>query len=203
MSMRMRRIVLDFLSVNCYLLINEQTGDALVVDPGSSAEKIFSAIAAEKARPVGILLTHAHVDHVSAVAAVSEKCNAPVWIHPDDYCIYFSKNNELPPYMMAPVGLPQPVKDCPTAGLDFQILHTPGHTPGGVCYYFPAEKMVFTGDTLFCGTYGRTDFPGGSDRDIFNSIRNVLFKLPADTRVYPGHEQATTIGKEQGNPVFM
>ena len=203
MSMKMRRIVLDFLSVNCYLLINEQTGDALVVDPGSSAEKIFSAIAAEKARPVGILLTHAHVDHVSAVAAVAEKYNDQVWIHPDDYAIYFSKNNELPPYMMAPEGLPQPVKECPTAGLDFQILHTPGHTPGGVCYYFPTEKMVFTGDTLFCGTYGRTDFPGGSDRDIFNSIRNVLFKLPADTRVYPGHEQATTIGKEQGNPVFM
>ena len=201
--MKMKRIVLDFLSVNCYLLGNEQTGEALLVDPGSSAAKIFAAVEAEHAKVVGILLTHAHVDHVSAVAEVAEKYNAPVWIHPDDYALYFSKENALPPYMMAPENLPQPVKECPTAGMDFQILHTPGHTPGGVCFYFPAEKVVFTGDTLFCGTYGRTDFPGGSQRAIFNSIRNVLFKLPPETRVFPGHEQSTTIGKEQANPIFI
>ncbi len=201
--MKMKRIVLDFLSVNCYLLCNEQTGEALLVDPGSSTAKIFAAVEAEKVKVVGILLTHAHVDHVSAVAEVAEKYNAPVWIHPDDYGIYFSRDNALPPYMMAPANLPQPVKDCPTAGMDFQILHTPGHTPGGVCYYFPAEKVVFTGDTLFCGTYGRTDFPGGSDRAIFASIKDVLFKLPGETRVFPGHEQSTTIAKEQANPIFM
>ena len=201
--MKMKRIVLDFLSVNCYLLSNEQTGEALLVDPGSSVAKIAAAVEAEKVKVVGILLTHAHVDHVSAVAEVAAKYNAPVWIHPDDYGIYFSRDNALPPYMMAPANLPQPVKDCPTAGMDFQILHTPGHTPGGVCYYFPAEKVVFTGDTLFCGTYGRTDFPGGSERDIFTSIKEVLFKLPGETRVFPGHEQSTTIAKEQANPIFM
>ena len=201
--MKMKRIVLDFLSVNCYLLCNEQNGEALLVDPGSSVAKITAAVEAEKVKVVGILLTHAHVDHVSAVADVAAKYNAPVWIHPDDYGIYFSKDNALPPYMMAPANLPQPVKDCPTAGMDFQILHTPGHTPGGVCFYFPAEKVVFTGDTLFCGTYGRTDFPGGSERDIFASIRDVLFKLPGETRVFPGHEQSTTIAKEQANPIFM
>jgi len=201
--MRMKRIVLDFLSVNCYLLCNERTGEALLIDPGSSAAKIFSAVDAEKANVAGILLTHAHVDHVSAVAEVAAKFNAPVWIHPDDYGIYFSKDNALPPYMMAPKNLPQPVRECPTAGLDFQILHTPGHTPGGVCYYFPAEKLVFTGDTLFCGTYGRTDFPGGDERAIFTSIRDVLFRLPGETRVFPGHEQSTTIAKEQANPIFM
>ena len=200
--MKMKRIVLDFLSVNCYLLCNEQTGEALLIDPGSSVAKIYSAVEAENVKVVGILLTHAHVDHVSAVADVAAKYNAPVWIHPDDHGIYFSKDNALPPYMMAPANLPQPVKDCPTAGMDFQILHTPGHTPGGVCFYFPAEKMVFTGDTLFCGAYGRTDFPGGSDSDIFNSIREVLFKLPGETRVFPGHEQSTTIAREKANPIF-
>lgn len=200
--MRARRIVLDFLSVNCYLLINDDNGQALIVDPGSSTAKIKAAVAAENVKPVGILLTHAHVDHVSAVPEIAEEYGIPVWIHKDDYPIYFSKDNAIPPYMMAPENMPQPVEDCPTAGMDFQILHTPGHTPGGVCYYFPAEKMVFTGDTLFCGTYGRTDFPGGSDIAIFNSIRNVLFSLPGMTKVFPGHEQSTTIAKEEKNPIF-
>ena len=90
----------------------------------------------------------------------------------------------------------------PDAGLEFQVIHTPGHTPGGVCYHFPAERFLLTGDTLFAGSYGRTDFPGGDEEAIFDSIRNKLLTMPSETLVIPGHGSTTTIGIERNNPLF-
>lgn len=199
----MRTVELNFLSVNCYLLYDDKTRKAIIVDPGSSEDLIFEAVSDEKIIPQGVILTHAHVDHISAVPEVAAKYNIPVWIHPDDVPIYFSPDNALRPWMDTAKGLPQPVKDCPMAGLDFQVIHTPGHTPGGICLYFPGEKFVITGDTLFRGTYGRTDFAGGDERAIFRSIREKLLTLPEDVIVYPGHGPSTTIKTERNNPLFQ
>ena len=199
---RLQTIVLRFLSVNCYLVSDEASGRALIVDPGSSPELIRQAIEKSHLKPEGILLTHAHVDHISAVPEIAAAYSIPVWLHKNDLPLYSSKENSLLPWMQSVPNLPRPVEECPTAGLDFRILHTPGHSKGSCCFYFPHERFILTGDTLFCGTYGRTDFPGGSLAEIMDSIKNKLLKLPEGVVVYPGHDRTTTIGEELENPMF-
>lgn len=195
-------VELNFLSVNCYILNNKGSERALIIDPGSSKNLIFNRVEEQGLKPEGILLTHAHVDHISAVPEVAEKYGIPVWIHKDDVPLYNSPDNALKPWMDAVQSLPQPVEECPTAGMEFTIIHTPGHSRGSCCFYFPEDKFLISGDTLFEGTYGRTDFPGGSEMAIMDSIRNKLLTLPKDVVVYPGHGESTTIAAEQKNPLF-
>ena len=195
-------IVLNFLSVNCYVLNEKGSDRALIIDPGSSKDKIFKCIDSFALKPEGILLTHAHVDHISAVPEVAEQYNIPVWIHREDVPLYNSPENALKPWMDAVQSLPQPVADCPKAGMEFRIIHTPGHSRGSCCFYFPEDKFLISGDTLFEGTYGRTDFPGGSEIEIMDSICGKLLTLPDDVIVYPGHGGSTTIGRESRNPLF-
>lgn len=199
---KLKTLFLRFLSVNCYVVSDETTKRALIVDPGSGPDFILNTIKKMEVKPEGILLTHAHVDHISAVPEIAEAYNIPVWLHKDDIPLYFAKENALQPWMGAVPNLPQPVEECPTAGLDFSIIHTPGHTKGSCCFYFPRDRFILTGDTLFNGTYGRTDFPGGSYEEIMDSIKNKLLKLPEDVIVHPGHDQETTIGEELENPMF-
>lgn len=196
---RVKRLVLDFLSVNCYLLWDSETMRGLIVDPGSSERRITSAVEACGMKPEAILLTHAHVDHIARVPELCAKYGIPVWLHEADRGIYHSDKNALLPWMDVVQGLPEIMKgDCPTAGMNLQVIHTPGHTPGGCCFYAPAEKFILTGDTMFRGTYGRTDL-GGSLEEILRSIREKLLVLPSDTVVYPGHLTPTTIGEEKDN----
>ena len=196
---RVKRLVLDFLSVNCYLLWDSETMRGLIVDPGSSERRITSAVEACGMEPEAILLTHAHVDHIARVPELCAKYGIPVWLHEADRGIYHSDKNALLPWMDVVQGLPEIMKgDCPTAGMNLQVIHTPGHTPGGCCFYAPAEKFILTGDTMFRGTYGRTDL-GGSLEEILRSIREKLLVLPSDTVVYPGHLTPTTIGEEKDN----
>lgn len=192
-------VILNFLSVNCFILNAEGSDRALIVDPGSSTKKIYAKIDELGLKPEGILLTHAHVDHISAVPEVVAKYNIPVWIHPDDLELYFSPDNALRPWMDTVPGLPKPVDECPKAGMNFTIIHTPGHSRGSCCFYFPEDKFILSGDTMFQGTYGRTDFPGGSETAIFKSIREKLLTLPENTIVYPGHGDTTTIADEKLN----
>lgn len=200
---RKQKLILGYLAENCYLVWNSASGEGVVIDPGCEADKIIKVVEAEHIVPKAILLTHGHVDHIGAVPEIVEKYNVGLWLHPDEKDLYFSPANALPPWMSAVQGLPEPLKELPRIeGLDFQVFHTPGHTPGGVCYYFPNEKFILTGDTLFKGTYGRTDFPGGSTAAIMDSIKNILFKLPDDVVVHPGHEVNTTIGKEKQCPLY-
>ncbi len=195
-------IVLNFLSVNCYILNEKGSDRALIIDPGSSKDKIFKCIDSFGLKPEGILLTHAHVDHISAVPDVAEKYGIPVWIHREDVPLYNSPDNALKPWMDAVQSLPQPVETCPKAGMEFRIIHTPGHSRGSCCFYFPEDKFLISGDTLFEGTYGRTDFPGGSEIEIMDSICGKLLTLPDDVIVYPGHGGSTTIARESRNPLF-
>ncbi|HQL86145.1 MAG: putative metallo-hydrolase [Lentisphaerae bacterium ADurb.Bin082] len=196
-------LTVGLLSVNCYLAWSEDSGDAYIIDPGSEAAGVASAIAVRKLIPRGILLTHGHVDHIGAVPELAQQFKIPVWIHPADRGLYGSPDNAINPWIPAVKGLPPSVDTLPAAaGIDMKVIHTPGHTPGGVCYYFPTSGVLLSGDTLFRGTIGRTDFPGGNYDTLISSIKNNLLTLPDETKVCAGHEQSTTIARERSNPLF-
>ncbi|MCF7853986.1 MAG: MBL fold metallo-hydrolase [Candidatus Pacebacteria bacterium] len=198
------RIVVGLLQVNCYVAWNDETRDALIIDPGEEPERIAQRIRRLELMPRGILLTHGHVDHIRAVPKLVEAYSCPVMLHANDSSLYHSNDNELPPWLPPAVDLPEPT-DVPRdfADLAFDVLHTPGHTPGGCSFYFPRAGLVFSGDTLFQLGVGRTDLCGGDMDTLLRSVRDVLFSLPAETTVYPGHGDATTIGYEKRNNPFV
>lgn len=188
------------LSVNCYLLYHPESRECLIVDPGDHGDSIQAEVRNLSLQPRGILLTHGHVDHISAVPAIAKAYGIPVWIHEADRGLYSSPANAILPWIPAAKDLPEPCDTAPQiAGCSYEIIHTPGHTPGCVCFYFPAEQFLLSGDTLFRGTVGRTDFPGGNAAHLMASIKNKLLALPDRTTVYPGHEAPTTIARERPN----
>jgi glyoxylase-like metal-dependent hydrolase (beta-lactamase superfamily II) len=200
--MRHLCLPVGLLGVNCYLVWDETSRAGLVIDPGDEPERIAAVLREQRIEPRGILLTHAHVDHIRGLPALAAALRLPVWVHPADRTLYRSPANALPPWLPAASGLPEPVSEPPIVpGLDYRILPTPGHTPGGVCYHIPAAALLFTGDTLFAGAVGRTDLPGGDAAALLDSIRTRLLSLPPATVVLPGHGPASTVAAEaQGNP---
>ena len=192
------------LAVNCYLIHAKGSQEALIIDPGDEADELAGEIEGAGLELKGILLTHGHFDHIGAVPGLVARYGVPVYIHPGDAGLYASPENCMPPWFAAIEGLPPSTSELPTAaGLSFEILHTPGHTPGGVCFHFPASETVFSGDTLFANSVGRTDFPGGNVADLMSSIRDVLFGLPDKTRVLAGHNEPTSIGRERATNPFV
>jgi len=203
-TLRIQTYPVGLLAVNCYLIHAEGSAEALIIDPGDEAAELAEEIKSQKLTLRGILLTHGHFDHIGAVPGLVERFGVPVYIHPGDAGLYASPQNCMPPWFSAVQGLPAPAAELPTAaGLSFSVLPTPGHSPGGVCYYFAQDGIVFSGDTLFAGSVGRTDFPGGNVADLMASIRTVLFRLPDDTRVLAGHNSPTTIGTERTTNPFV
>lgn len=199
MKLTVETIPLGFLATNCYVIQDTDNGQALIIDPGSEGERLLGLIEKMGVTPVAILLTHAHVDHIGAVGALVQKYGIDVFLHPDDLPLYQSPNNQIDPWVPAAEGLPTPLPfaEMPLGFGEIEIIHTPGHTRGGVCYRFKAMDAVFTGDTLLCDDIGRTDLPGGNTQQLHASIKDSLFVLPPQTRVYPGHGEDTTIGIEQ------
>jgi glyoxylase-like metal-dependent hydrolase (beta-lactamase superfamily II) len=174
---------------------------AYVIDPGAEGERLVSLISSKGLELECILLTHAHFDHIGAVAALKAAFpGAGVFVPPGDLQVYSHPMNQLPPEY-PPVKLPEGVLPEFENGA-IEVIPSPGHTPGGVCYYLSADKLLFSGDTLFAGSVGRTDLPGGHMPTLMNSLA-ALKRLPDDTLVIPGHGPATTIGEEKANNPFL
>jgi glyoxylase-like metal-dependent hydrolase (beta-lactamase superfamily II) len=193
--------------VNCAIVWGDAK-QALVIDPGHDAADIEAVLRQNGLTVTAYLLTHGHADHLCALAELHAARPAPVYIHAEDYKWAFGTQNQILPYYPVPGKPatefihPETSKNWKIADLSFQCLETPGHTKGCVCYYFEQEKVIFTGDTLFKGTCGRTDLPGGDGRILAQSLKK-LAALPDDVTVYPGHNESTTIGYEKKTNFFM
>lgn len=202
------RLVLGPFSTNCYIVGSESSRAGIIIDPADDAETILGRVKGLQLNIKIITLTHGHIDHVGALKAVKEATGAETAIHAGDAKSLRGLRGWLQSLLVPGLTCPVPPPpdrllrdgDCiSTAGLNFKVLHTPGHTPGGICLL--GDGMVFSGDTLFNCGIGRTDLPGGSYNQLLESIRTRLMTLPDDTIVYPGHGPETTIGAErQANP---
>jgi hydroxyacylglutathione hydrolase len=198
------------LRCNCTILGDEVTHEAVVVDPGDNVAEILARLKKHGLTLRQIVVTHAHIDHVGGAALLKKATGAPVLLNQRDLDLLGAMDIQA-----GWLGAPTPEVAPPDAsaedglkiGLESaraQVIHTPGHTPGSVCLYFPEHNLLLAGDTLFAGSIGRTDLPGGDGRQILRSIRDRLLILPDGTRVLPGHGTETTIGEErQSNPFLQ
>lgn len=197
------------LQCNCTLLGDEATGEAMVVDPGDNVAYILERLAAHKLTLKQIVITHAHIDHVGGALQLKRATGAPVLLNENDLPLLDMMDVQAGWLGVAPPEVAAPdenVREGMVVGIanhKAEVLHTPGHTPGSICLHFAPEKLLLAGDTLFAGSIGRTDLPGGDRRQLLFSIHDKLMPLPAETRVIPGHEAETTIGAErETNPWF-
>lgn len=204
--MIVKRLVLGPLSTNCYIAVDEQTRDSIVIDPADNGEVILNTLASLGANLRLVVLTHCHFDHSGAAAMLCEK-GASLVCHEKESGSLSSPSINLSGHFGFPEIILYPDKtvgegDEITFGkTSLKVIHTPGHTVGGMCLY--GENVLFAGDTLFAGSIGRTDFPGGSFETIESSILKKLYVLPEDTVVYPGHGESTTIGTEKRENMYV
>ena len=201
------RLIVGPLQVNCFILADEKTKEAIVVDPGDDAQDILKVIKDKGLRVRYIVNTHAHFDHVGANKAVKDATGAELLLHEADAPVLAAVAIQSRSFGMSPVSSPPPDRllkhgDSIVAGeVSLKVLHTPGHTPGGISLL--EQGFVFTGDALFAGSIGRTDFPGGDLRTLIRSIKTNLMTLPDDTKVFSGHGPASTIGDERAENPFL
>lgn len=198
-----RVIATGMLGENCYLVRDAAHDRLFIVDPGDDADLIVGAAREMNCAENVILLTHAHVDHIGAVPEVARELGIKtVFLASGDHAMYRSPENHLLPYLPAVSGLPAPAAEWNWETPE--LIPTPGHSPGGSCFYFRDKNLLIAGDTLFAGSVGRTDLPGGDFATLEKSIRENLLTLPDTVKVYPGHGPATTIGRERaGNPYLQ
>ncbi len=201
--MKIVTIPVGLLDTNCYLVYVEASRRLYVIDPGADAPEIVRAARRFDFRRASILLTHAHVDHISAVAEVAAALQVDgVFLAEEDHELYRSPDNALLPYLEAARNLPEAAVFAPND--DFTVIPLPGHTPGGSGFLFRESPALFAGDTIFAGSIGRTDFPGGDFGTIIDSIRNCILTLPDELTIYPGHGSQTTVGAERrSNPYIQ
>ena len=197
------------LQCNCSIIGDETSHEAMVIDPGDDIQDILALIAKHNLQVKQIVITHAHIDHVGGAMKLRAATGAPILLNQNDYDLL-----KMLDMQAAWVRMPSPGKveidqsvgqaDTLKAGsLVAQVMHTPGHTEGSVCLYFPAQKKLIAGDTLFAGSIGRTDLPGGSFEKIIDSLHEKVLALPDDTVVVPGHGPLTTIGEERESNPFL
>jgi glyoxylase-like metal-dependent hydrolase (beta-lactamase superfamily II) len=198
---------------NAYILAAERGGRALLVDAPPDPGLVGDAVVAQGLTLAGILLTHGHVDHTGGSGRLASDTGAVVYVHPDDDFLTLHPADQVRAMfgMLAPGSYEVPEKfealedgqSLDIADLRLEVRHTPGHTPGHCCFYFPEEETLFSGDQLFAGSVGRTDFTYGSFPDLMTSMREKVLTLPDDTRVLPGHGPETTIGRERATNPFL
>lgn len=197
------------LQCNCTLLGDKVTGEAMVIDPGDNIPYILERLAAHKLTLKQIVVTHAHIDHVGGALRLKRATGAPVLLNEKDLPLL-----KMMSMQAAWLGVPTPEVAAPDenaheglvigiANHKAEVLHTPGHTQGSICLHFAPEKLLFAGDTLFAGSIGRTDLPGGDERQILQSIHDRLMPLADETRVISGHGDETTIGAERESNPFL
>jgi len=198
------------LRCNCTILGDEVTHEAVVVDPGDNIAEILSRLQKHGLTLRQIVITHAHIDHVGGAALLKKATGAPVFLNQNDLGLLGAMEMQA-----GWLGVPTPEVGSPDASaedgltvglatLPGEVIHTPGHTPGSICLLFSQQQLLLAGDTLFAGSIGRTDLPGGDGRQILRSLRDRVMVLPDKTRVLPGHGPDTTIGEEkQSNPFLQ
>lgn len=206
--MRVERFVAGPLENNVYLVVDEGSGSTAIIDPGMESEPVLERLREAGWTLTAIVNTHGHFDHVFGDAFFMEQTGAPLLIHAGDVPML-----QALPQQAAWIGYPAPAVPVPgrlladgdrvaIGAVELTVLHTPGHTPGGICLL--GDGLLFSGDTLFAGSIGRTDLPGGDASALLRSIRERLLPLPDETVVYPGHGPATTIGRErEANPFLV
>lgn len=213
-DMEIKRFEFNFFGENTYVIWDASSQEAAIVDPGmvnpEETDLIEDLIATHRLSVRYILLTHAHVDHTFGIDILKDKYHAPVLAHKADLPLGQMRGQQAEmfnlPMKLGPVEIDRFISASTHLQLGnerIEVIETPGHSPGGVCYYVPESSFILTGDTLFQGSIGRTDLPGGNHNTLLRSISTGLFNLPDNTVVYPGHGPATTIGKEKRtNPFF-
>lgn len=186
---------------NCYILVDENTNESVVIDPGDAPEALLKAFKATKTKLSFILLTHGHADHTAAVSEFKKEFGVDVYISEEDYKLIdngeymFGASNENATKCVSDGD------ELQFGGIKIKCIKTPGHTPGGMCYLI--DNRLFSGDTLFNSSIGRTDFPGGNFQNLIDAIKNKLMKLDENIVVYPGHGEKTTIGYEKTHNPFI
>lgn len=206
--MVIRRYISQGMEENCYFIIDEDSNDAIIIDPGVNGSLLCEIIEKNNFNIKAICLTHCHYDHFAGINEVVEMTNAPVLIADEEVEVANSRDNNLSIMFgnSSIVRYDGVLSDGETAifgSLMFQTILTPGHTKGSCCFYFEDEKALFTGDTLFYGSVGRTDFPTGDADALINSINNKLLTLKGDVNVYPGHGEPSKIGYEKKYNKFL
>ncbi len=198
------------LQCNCSIIGDERTREAMVIDPGDDIDDVLNLVSKHNLRVKQIVVTHAHIDHIGGAMKLRAATGAPILLNQNDYALL-----KMLDVQATWIGVPPPGKveidrsvttgETVSAGTHTaEVLHTPGHTEGSICLYFPAERKLIAGDTLFAGSIGRTDLPGGSMEKIIRSLHDTVLALPDETVVVPGHGELTTIGEErQSNPFLV
>jgi hydroxyacylglutathione hydrolase len=197
------------LQCNCSVVGEEQTHEALVIDPGDQVEEILDILRQHNLKLKYIVVTHAHIDHIGGARKLKAATSAPILLNQNDLALLKMLDVQAAWLGMRPPGpvqIDESVSDGQSikiGSINSSVIETPGHTEGSICLFFPAEKKLIAGDTLFAGSIGRTDLPGGSFDKIMRSLRTRLMALPDDTQVVPGHGPLTTIGKERETNPFL
>lgn len=208
MNIEIKMMVLGPVQTNCFFLINEDTKELLIIDPADHAQGIIEWINKEGLKPVAILLTHGHFDHIMAVEGLRREYGIPMYASKDEVEVLEKPQLNVSTMMGAYVSMKADVLFADgdvleLAGMKLKVISTPGHTIGSVCFYIEEEKMLISGDTLFEASVGRTDFPTGSSRQLIDSIKTRLFVLPEDVNVFPGHGEVTSIAYEKTHNPFV
>lgn len=206
--MRIKRIAVGMLSANCYIVWSEGSERAVVIDPGAEAKTILAALGDEELGIEAILLTHGHRDHAGAANGILRRLDAPLFRHPaDPNGLFFVRQKPADGRRVHDLAGGQTLS---LAGIDFNVIHAPGHSPGSVCFHADGDRfadapapVLFTGDLLFQGGVGRMDLKGGSERELMKSLARRIAHLPGETDVLPGHGGPTTLGKERRENVFF
>jgi glyoxylase-like metal-dependent hydrolase (beta-lactamase superfamily II) len=209
--MKIDHLILGAYETNCYILrANDHSEDCVIIDTGLGAEVLLDFLEANNIAPAAVVLTHGHADHITGVALLREKYpDIKVYIHRLDAGMLTGEQFNLSElvgirfHTEAADYIVEEANIIEQAGMKLEVLHTPGHTPGGISLYSRDDGIVFSGDTLFAGSVGRTDFPGGDTEQLINSIKEKLLRLPEQTIVYTGHGPSTIIGLEKTHNPFL